>query len=194
VNPASSRESEQVEADAAALRADLDYLQQVLGETLVRQVGPHLLALVEEVRELAASFQERPDQATARRLDEVLAGLDLDTTIALVRAFTAYFHLANVVEQVHRVDLLSGVGRRGTGWLETAVDRICRAALPSSEVEDVVRRLEVRPVLTAHPTEAVGWSILSKLAAIAGLLEQRRDPRANAVDVAEIDRRIREII
>ena len=181
-----------MEADAAALRADLDYLQQMLGETLVRQVGPHLLALVEEVRGLAASFRERPDPATARRLDEVLAGLDLDTTIALVRAFTAYFHLANVVEQVHRVDLLSGVTRRG--WLEAAVDRICSAAAPASEVEDVVRRLEVRPVLTAHPTEAVGWSILSKLSAIAGLLEERRDPRATAGDGAEIDRRISETI
>lgn len=192
VNLAPKTESQQVEADAAALRADLDLLQQMLGETLVRQVGPHLLALVEEVRGLAASFRESPDPATARRLDEVLAGLDLDTTSALVRAFTAYFHLANVVEQVHRIDLLSGAARRG--WLEGAVDRIRSAAVPASEVEDVVRRLELRPVLTAHPTEAVSWSILSKLAAIAGLLEQRRDPRVHAGEVAEIDQRIREII
>ncbi|MDQ1626040.1 MAG: phosphoenolpyruvate carboxylase, partial [Actinomycetota bacterium] len=63
----------------AALRADIRRLGNLLGESLVRQEGPELLGLVEEVRRLARS---EPD-----RLTGVLEGLDLATAAKLTRAF-----------------------------------------------------------------------------------------------------------
>ena len=90
----------------AALRADIRLLGNLLGQSLVRQNGQELLDLVEEVR--ALTKQLRSDTPTpegaAKELAETLSGLDLDTTIALVRAFSAYFYLANVAEQTHRLD------------------------------------------------------------------------------------------
>jgi phosphoenolpyruvate carboxylase len=82
--------SRRVDADTDALRADLERLRGMLGETLARQVGPHLVELVEEVRDPAAGV-DHPGGGGGRRLDGILGGLDLDITIALVRAFTAYF-------------------------------------------------------------------------------------------------------
>ncbi|MEU9080003.1 phosphoenolpyruvate carboxylase, partial [Kitasatospora sp. NPDC048538] len=81
-------------ADNSALRADIRRLGDLLGETLVRQEGPQLLGLVEQVRLLSRTDGE----ATA----ELLSDIDLDTAAKLVRAFSTYFHLANVTEQVHR--------------------------------------------------------------------------------------------
>jgi phosphoenolpyruvate carboxylase len=188
-----SGELQGIEVDTAALRADLDLLQGLLGETLARQVGPRLVELVEEVRGLAASFRARPDPATARRLDEVLSALDLPSAISLVRALTAYFRLANVVEQTHRVHVL-GATQPDTGWLEAAVDRILEVGIAPEEITDVAGRLEVRPVLTAHPTEAARWSMLAKLATIAGLLDRRRGAWARQYEVVEIDRRLTETI
>jgi phosphoenolpyruvate carboxylase len=181
-----------VDADTAALRADLGRLRSMLGETLVRQVGPHLVELVEQVRDPVARI-EHPE-GDDRRLGGVLEGLDLDLTIALVRAFTAYFYLANVAEQVHRVDLLSSRTDREAGRLESTVESIRKAGLSPAAVEDVVRRLELRPVLTAHPTEAIRWTMLTKLAAVADLLERRCDPRADRGEIAEIDHRLAEAI
>lgn len=82
------------QADNAALRADIRRLGDLLGETLVRQEGAEVLGLVEQVRLLSRTDGE----ATA----ELLANIDLDTAAKLVRAFSTYFHLANVTEQVHR--------------------------------------------------------------------------------------------
>ncbi|MFH1330687.1 MAG: phosphoenolpyruvate carboxylase [Actinomycetota bacterium] len=176
-------------ADTAALRADLDLVERLLRETLARQVGSQLPELVDEVRRRAASRGQHAGPSAASPLDTLLSGLDLDTTIALVRAFTAYFHLANVVEQAHRADLLEA-GAGGHGWLEGTVGRILEAGLPAGDIEDVVARLEVRPVLTAHPTEATRWSTLSKLFAVAGLLERRRRSALSAAESAEVDREL----
>ncbi|MDX1689848.1 MAG: phosphoenolpyruvate carboxylase [Acidimicrobiia bacterium] len=180
--------------DDAALRADIRRLGSLLGETLVRQVGPDLLELVERVRALTKVLREDPDPETARELEDLLDAQDLDTIIALTRAFTAYFYLANVAEQVHRVDVLTARSRRTAGWLEATVDRIVAADLDAEEIADVLDRLELRPVFTAHPTEASRRSTLTKLATVARLLERRSDPRATRSDVAAVDRRLAEVV
>ena len=77
--------------DDLELRSDVRKLGDLLGETLVRQEGPELLALVESVRMAVR----------AGGGEEILYGLSVDDSVQLVRAFSTYFHLANVAEQVH---------------------------------------------------------------------------------------------
>src|SRR3954452_4294919 len=78
----------------AALRADIRRIGTLLGQTLARQEGRPLLDLVEEVRALVRS--DAP--AAAGRL----AAMDVTTGTKLARAFSTYFHLANMTEQAHR--------------------------------------------------------------------------------------------
>ncbi len=80
--------------DAAALRGDIRALGELLGATLVRQDSAELLALVEQVRATA--------RTSPTAVSDLLDTVDLPTAIRLARAFSTYFHLANVTEQVHR--------------------------------------------------------------------------------------------
>ncbi len=182
------------DADDAALRADIRRLGGMLGDTLVRQAGPGVLELVEQVRALSKAVRDGRDPTAAAELDALLADADIATLTTLVRAFTAYFYLANVAEQVHRVDVLTSRSRRTAGWLEATVNRVLDAGLAPGEIAEVVARLELRPVLTAHPTEAARRSILVKLAEIAGLLERRGDPRCPDAEIVRIDGRVAELI
>ncbi|MEO6204388.1 MAG: phosphoenolpyruvate carboxylase [Mycobacteriales bacterium] len=143
------------------LRADIRQVTTLLGETLARVEGAALLALVETVR-------EQTKQGSLHELAE-LHDLDLPTTIRLVRAFTSYFHLANVTEQVHRGRALLRQRATQGGWIEQALTRIDASGVDG--LADDVSRLAVRPVLTAHPTEAARRSILDKLRRIAALLD-----------------------
>jgi phosphoenolpyruvate carboxylase len=109
----------------------------------------------------------RSDREAAAAL---LAEVEPAAAIRLVRAFSTYFNLANVAEQVHRGRELAGVRERDGGWLSQAADRIAAADIPSTELAAEVGRLGVRPVFTAHPTEAARRTVLYKLRQIADLL------------------------
>jgi phosphoenolpyruvate carboxylase len=157
----------------AALRADIKSLGELLGHTLVRQEGQELYDLVEEVRALTRSADPQDAAQAAARLAEI----DLATAIRLVRAFSSFFYLANVTEQVHRGRELHAQRSAAGSWLTQAVDRIA-AAIDDPEskvtrewVAQVVSYLSVRPVFTAHPTEAARRTILTKLRQIALLLD-----------------------
>jgi phosphoenolpyruvate carboxylase len=151
------------EGPDAALRADIRRLGGLLGQTLVRQEGQALLDLVEEVRALVRS---EPARAAGR-----LAALDVVTGTKLARAFSTYFHLANITEQVHRARELRR--RRATegSWLDQAAKLIAERRVPAGELAAAAHRLAIRPVFTAHPTEAARRSILTKQRAIADELE-----------------------
>ncbi len=164
--------------DDAALRADIRHLGHLLGDTLTRQEGPELLALVESVRALS-----RDDPAAAAHL---LADLDVRTAGLLVRAFATYFHLANVTEQVHRGRELARVRRERGGWLTRAAEAVRAAGIAPAELAAGVARLAVRPVFTAHPTEAARRTTLAKLGRVATLLDEEAGPRR--------DRRLAEVV
>ncbi|HTF06592.1 MAG TPA: phosphoenolpyruvate carboxylase, partial [Asanoa sp.] len=130
----------------AALRADIRRLGTLLGHTLARQEGRPLLDLVEEIRALVRSDAE----AAATRL----SAMDVTTGTKLARAFSTYFHLANITEQVHRARELRRLRATTGGWLDQAAKRIAERGVPAEEIAAAGRRLAVRPVFTAHPTEA----------------------------------------
>jgi phosphoenolpyruvate carboxylase len=181
----------------AKLRAEIRLLGNLLGQTLVRQEGQGLLDLVERVRALAKEIRrEAGDAANEPRMQllGLLADLDLGTVIALVRAFTTYFYLANVAEQTHRLDHEAIRRTEDHGILGAAVDRIERGNIEADLVQAVAARLEVRPVFTAHPTEAARRSIRTKIIRLAELLQERGDPRLNEAALARTERHLAELV
>src|SRR5919107_6334330 len=124
----------------AGLRREIRELGILLGRTLVRQEGQELLDQVERIRHLI-----RADRDSAAAL---LAEVEPSEATKLVRAFTTYFHLANVAEQVHRGRELAGIRARDGSWLSQAVDRIAAAEIPRPGGDAEGRRLAVLPVFT----------------------------------------------
>ena len=154
-------------ADNANLRNDVRRLADLLGQTLARQEGDDLLALVESVRLGVREGQQ----------DQILNQLTDSQTISLVRAFSNFFNLANVAEQVDRSKVLAAEHKAVGSWLGKAVENIANARKTNPDFSDAdlkewLENFSVRPVFTAHPTEAARRSVLSKMTTIAKLLEQ----------------------
>ena len=169
--------------DNAELRSDVRRLGELLGQSLARQDGEALLNLVELVRK---SVREGSGE-------DLLNSISTADSVKLVRAFNVYFNLANVAEQVHRSRVLAQERINGGSWLTRAVDHILEAkksgqAISDADLKKWLENFEVRPVFTAHPTEAARRSVLSKLSTISELLDDpdspTRDRRlAEAVDL-----------
>ena len=154
-----------------SLRNDVRKLADLLGQTLARQEGDELLSLVEAVR---LSVREG-------KQDEVLGKLTDAQTVSLVRAFSNYFNLANVAEQVDRTKVLAEQRRTIGSWISRTIDRILKVQeatkdFDKKELQEWLDNFSVRPVFTAHPTEAARRSVLSKMTTIAQLLEQPDSP------------------
>ena len=86
----------------APLRANVRLLGEILGTVLAEQEGEPVLRLEERIR-LLARLGRRGDEGSSRALAETIAGLDVATQAVVLRAFTMYFHLANIAEQHHRI-------------------------------------------------------------------------------------------
>ena len=148
-----------------ALRADIRRLSTMLGQTIALHGGPDLLELVEQVRKESRAAIASGDDAA---ISALLTGLDSGTAVWLARAFSQFFQLANIAEQRHRAAELAG-----RAPLHGIVQRL--ASADPDEVNAVLARLELRPVFTAHPTEASRQTVLAILRRVAVALDEGVD-------------------
>ena len=165
------------------LRTNIRLLGDLLGHTLVRQEGPELLDLVEKVRAL---IRDEPTVAA-----QILGELDLESATLLARSFSIYFDLANIAEQVERThDVLDAYVSSGSPLAKVVTEALSAESLPLYTLDDVAqiaRNMSVRPVFTAHPTEAARRSVLIKLRKIADtLMDQRVSDATQTARLAEL--------
>ena len=188
-DPALSSQGVAGPAAYAALRASVRRLGELLGRSLVRHEGEATLDLVEQVR---ARAREDDDGAG---LQELLSTVDDATAIVLARAFATYFQLANVAEQTHRAaELRATAADTVTAAAGRIGARLADGSIDVGFVTSVVDRLELRPVFTAHPTEASRRTVLELLVRVATTIDDLEDPRARPADAARGHRTLAELV
>ncbi|TDC24166.1 phosphoenolpyruvate carboxylase [Kribbella albertanoniae] len=168
------------------LRADVRLLGEILGKVLVEYAGQPLLNDVERLRELTIA-------GDGLAAEQLVASWPHERAEDVARAFSCYFHLTNLSEELHRARVLRERDRDDnalvTSELAQAVEQISRDS-GEQQARALLTGLEFRPVLTAHPTEARRRAILATIRRISGLLEERHDPRAGDSELAENRRRL----
>ena len=182
------------------MRRDVRLLGDLLGE-VVRdsdpKTGPDVLADVERLRRavIEARHQERrEDDPAGEAIAALVASWDLDRAEQVARAFTVYFHLANLAEEHQRIRQLRerDAGREPVREsLAAAVIELSREIGPA-HLLDLLDSLRVHLVLTAHPTEARRRAVVAVLRRISELLNIIDDQRAGAAERAEARRALRE--
>lgn len=184
------------------LSQTIHLLGDLLGEIIIEQEGREVFDLEEKIRGLTKAHRAG-DEAAGRQVAALAESLvqDLPRTLAILKAFTTYFQLVNLAEEQQRVRVLRQRARlaaqQGHPMSETvaeAIHRLRAEGVSADELRELLERLYVMPVFTAHPTEAKRRSVLVKLKAIADALHDLDLHDLLPEEEAEIVRSIREHI
>jgi len=156
------------------MRADVRLLGSLLGRVLRESGSTGLYDDVERLRAATIQAYTDPGSAAFARAATIADGFTTSRADEVARAFTVYFHLANLAEEHQRVRVLRE--REGRPERAGGVDTLAGAyGALAAEVGDeaALRRLHdlrFHPVFTAHPTEARRRAVSSGIRRLAALL------------------------
>ncbi|KFI74002.1 phosphoenolpyruvate carboxylase [Bifidobacterium minimum] len=173
-----------------SLKYDMDLCLQLLREVL-GEYDKDLLSTFDTVLSYAVEasterFSEtlvdpHPDENGLEKAVETIDAMNLHDAQLLARAFTTYFHLANLSEENYRVSVLHQ--REAEVEDNQAVDPVNEMTnayhqligeMGPAKAKDLLDKLEFHPVFTAHPTEARRKAVEGKIRRISRLLSDNR--------------------
>ena len=104
-------------------------------------------------------------------------------TVRLIRAYTLYFHFANVVEHIYRIDDLSS-NNYSIENLNSKLENLLnyKSNLPNNLIDLV----DIKLVFTAHPTEAARPEILNQINELHKIIKVRHDERLKGVPFSKL--------
>jgi len=169
------------------LSAEIRRLGRILGEVIVKLEGKGILDLEEKLRLLAKSSRAGDSQAE-RDLERAVQKLSVSEAASMAMAFTVYFELVNLAEETHRVRLLRQ--RRRAQYVNppsppmresigAALRELKARDVPPETVQQLLDKLSIELVFTAHPTEAKRRTMLNKLQRLA---QRLHNPEAYVED------------
>jgi phosphoenolpyruvate carboxylase len=167
------------------LRRDVKMLGGMLGEILVYQGGIELFEKVEKIRTMCKDLRNDFKTAIYDDIKQEIAELTPSMRKQVIRAFAVYFHLVNIAEQNHRIrrrreyQLQSEVHAQ-PGSIDHAVQSLKDNQISSEIIQNVLEKISLELVITAHPTEATKRSILELQKRIADILKTLDNPILSA--------------
>ncbi|WP_246609594.1 phosphoenolpyruvate carboxylase [Nonomuraea rhizosphaerae] len=184
------RRSEAVTEMPDELRNDVRLLGKLLGQVIAEQGGDDLLADVEHLRK--AVIAARRGEVSGDEITAMVAEWEIDRAVQIARAFTCYFHLANLAEEHYRIRTLRERDAGGRVERESLAQAV--QELGNERVAELVEDLELHPVLTAHPTEARRRAVVTAIQRISGQLSEYNATGRGATERDESHRRLLEEI
>jgi phosphoenolpyruvate carboxylase len=163
------------EVTTEALAAEIRRLGHILGDTIVKLEGRAIFDLEEKLRLLAKSSRAG-DANAEKELRAAVGRLTVPEAARMAMAFTVYFELVNLAEETHRVRLLRRRRRAqyavpGTKPMKESIWAALRElkanGVPAGTVQEILDKLSIELVFTAHPTEAKRRTMLNKLQRLA---------------------------
>jgi phosphoenolpyruvate carboxylase len=177
------------------LDRDTALLEALLGDVLEEQEGRAFRDRVFWLRATAARVRGGDEKAAGALVDFV-RGQHTSALEPFVRACSIQLQLANIAEELERLRR-----RRHYDSDSRAPQRESLASAagvsvqhPPAEVADMLRRLDVRLTMTAHPTEATRRSVFNHQQSVWRAMERLDDPRLGRSGRRELEAELREVL
>ena len=170
------------------LRQRIAYLGRLVGDVLKEHASPGTFERVERVRGLTRRSRSAPSPDLDAEIDATLNEIGRSDAVEVIRAFALYFSVVNLAEQMQREHRRRERLLRDEQPLPASLDAFEGAG---PRLEDLLARIEISLVFTAHPTEVQRRTTIEKVEAIASLLRDFDERISTADELKSIERELR---
>jgi len=180
------------------LRQDIRFLSKLLAEIIREQEGGDLLLRIEEIRTLAQGIREYHNPLMIESQKKLIRSLSLDEAYKVARAFTIYFQMVNISEEVQRVRRLRDYECSPEVFQEMSLKKLFKDLMDENytpkEIMEFLNQCDIGPVLTAHPTESKRRTVLDHLFFISSQLVQLNRQDLTIAETDALTSRIKETL
>ena len=145
-----------------ALSKTINLLASELGNVIKNQAGVKYFRIVEDIRLNSKKYRQTNNNKYLDSIFKTLKSLKPNEIYIIAKAFTIFFYLSNIAEQVFREHTLDN-------------SKISIKKLTG-------KNLIFMPVFTAHPTESSRQSTLKKIYKIAEIIESNNSSDMNEIN------------
>jgi phosphoenolpyruvate carboxylase len=203
--------------DEKPLRGDVRFLGNLLGETILEQEGKRTFDIIEKIRFLTKEMRRKYVRDLKEELVSTIRSLSHEELYNVTRAFTMYFKLVNIAEQNHQIrrrheykfissiihseedytQSLSnqlkemGITFLEEGSIESLFKQLKDMGITLHKFTELLERMSIELVLTAHPTEVNRHIVLEKFRHISILMKELENPVLTPEERKKIEKEIR---
>ncbi len=153
------------------LRDNVRLLGELLGETIHAHEGADLFDKVESIRRVGKAIN-KAENGDSAPLVAMLSSLEDKDILPIVRAFNQFLNLANIADQ----EYFSSAEAETEDSLQQLLQQLSEDK-GKEALAEVIGKLRIELVLTAHPTEVTRRTLIRKYDQIVDTLEDRQNPR-----------------
>lgn len=175
-------------------------LGDVLGEVIKEHESKSAFDIVEELRNMAKEVRATHIPEKVLKMIEGVSNLDLLEIEHVIKAFTTYFYLVNEAEksEIIRINLEREANAKAESpkkeSITHAIYLLKEQGFNADEVQEILDKLNIQPVFTAHPTEAKGLEIIATLNKISEKVQEYKEGTHSQMENENLRREIKEMV
>ena len=161
-------------------------LGKILGLVIKEQEGISFFNKIEKIRLLSKKSRGKKDKKKIRlnetrkfrQLKSNISKLNSRESLIISRSFSQFLNFSNLAEslysilKIHNLEVRKAQGTNELVILDEAVDRLIKhKSISKNKFYQIVKKLKIELVLTAHPTEVKRRTLIQKFTHVSNILE-----------------------
>ena len=165
------------------VNSEIKVIASLVAEILIDEFGSEFIEKLNLARKSLDDYAIQPNYQNLQDSINKFNEFNPYWTVRLIRAYTLYFHVANVVEHIYRIDDLSSDNFSIEKLNLKLKDLLINNDKPK---KDLLGSLDIKLVFTAHPTEAARPEILNQINILHQIIKARHDERLGGAPFSKL--------
>jgi len=193
------KKSSKLNTSDKELRSRVKLVGKLVGNVLIKHEDKAVFASVEKLRKGFIKLRNEENVKLRNKLIELIDSLPPEIIQQVIRAFSIYFSLVNMIEEdfQHRQRRRRIRKNKHADWKGSyyqTISEFKQAGIDSTSLQSLLEQLSYQPVFTAHPTESKRRTVMQLQREIFEIIDDMTDPRFSGFEKEDLVVRLQTLI